>query len=87
MTEVALVASVWLVVRIVRPYLSGIFRLARLPSLDGPGVWLLVYMAAMFIVALESANAGEVLTVTGLLTQALGVTAAAIGTDEVVKRT
>lgn len=85
--DIAAVASVWLVVRITRPYLSGLFRVARLPSLDGPGVWFLVYLAALFIVALESANNGEVLSTAGLLQQALGVTAAAIGTDQVVKVT
>ena len=85
--DITAVASVWLVVRIARPYLSGLFRVARLPSLDGPGVWLVVYLAALFIVALESANTGGTLTVTGLMQQALGVTAAAIGTDQVVKRT
>lgn len=85
--QIALVASVWLVVRVLRPYLSAVFRFVRLPEVDGQGVWLLVYLAALFVVALESANAGVDLTLPGLLSQALGVTAAAVGTNEVVRRT
>lgn len=85
--QVALVASTWLVVRLIRPYVSAVTRLVKLPEVDGQGVWLLVYMAALLVVALESANAGETLTAPELLTSALGVTAAAIGTDQFEKKT
>ena len=85
--QVAVVAAVWMIVRAVRPYLSALFQLARLPAVDGQGVWLLVYLAALFVVALESANTGESLTLSELLYTALGVTAAAIGTNEAVERT
>ena len=85
--QVALVASTWLVVRLIRPYLTAALRLFRLPDVDGQGVWLLVYLASMFVVALESQTAGIELSTPELLSNALAVTAAAIGADQVEKKT
>ena len=80
-TQITLVASTWLIVRILRPWLSTGLRLVHLPEIDGEGVWLLVALAAMLTVSL----ADQTLSTPELLRQALAVTAAAIGADNVVK--
>lgn len=82
--QVALVASVWVAVRVIRPYLSAFLHAVHLPDVDGQGVWLLVYLASVFVLALD---AGGDLTRAELLSSALGVTAAAIGADQVEKKT
>lgn len=73
--------------RLIRPYLSAAIRLFRLPAVDGQGVWLLVYLAALFVVALESQTAGVELSTPEMLQSALAVTAAAIGADQIERKT
>ncbi len=82
---VTAVASTWLGVRLVLPYLRAV-PLVR-TFLVGQRVWALVFASAMGVAYLEATASGSSLAIQDLLRSAGAISIAAIGADRIVRGT
>ncbi len=80
---VTAVASTWLGVRLVLPYLKAIPKVGGF--LIGQRVWALVFASAVGVSYLEATASGSSLAIQDLLRSAGAISVAAIGTDRIIK--
>ncbi len=80
---VTAVASTWLGVRLVLPYLRAVPPVRAF--LVGQRVWALVFTSAIGVAYLEAAAAGSSLAIQDLLRAAGAISIAAIGTDRIIQ--
>ncbi len=80
---VASIASVWLGIRVVLPYLKAIPRVGGF--FTGQRVWGLVFASAVGVSALAAQAAGDPSSVATVVQAAAALTIAAIGADKIIE--